>query len=75
MCRAWVTTDDQIVQAYIALVDKICPCIVMVHSQSGSFGYKVAEARPDKVKALVAVEPTPAVTATRSSCSRTRRSS
>jgi hypothetical protein len=30
----------------------------MVHSQSGSFGFKVAEARPDKVKALVAVEPT-----------------
>jgi len=26
----------------------------MVHSQSGSFGFKVAEARPDKVKALVA---------------------
>jgi pimeloyl-ACP methyl ester carboxylesterase len=30
----------------------------MVHSQSGSFGYRVLEARPDKVKALVAVEPT-----------------
>jgi pimeloyl-ACP methyl ester carboxylesterase len=29
-----------------------------VHSQSGSFGYKVLEARPDKIKALVAVEPT-----------------
>jgi hypothetical protein len=30
----------------------------MVHSQSGAFGYKALEARPDKVKALVAVEPT-----------------
>jgi pimeloyl-ACP methyl ester carboxylesterase len=30
----------------------------MVHSQSGSFGFKVLEARPDKVKALIAVEPT-----------------
>jgi len=29
-----------------------------VHSQSGAFGFKVAEARPDKVKALVAIEPT-----------------
>jgi len=29
-----------------------------VHSQSGTFGYKVLEARPDKVKALIAVEPT-----------------
>ena len=54
----WLTTDDQIVAAYIELVDKICPCVVLVHSQSGSFGYKALEARPDKVKALVAVEPT-----------------
>jgi pimeloyl-ACP methyl ester carboxylesterase len=54
----WLTTDDQIVAAYIELVDKVCPCVVMVHSQSGSFGFKVAEARPDKVKALIAVEPT-----------------
>ncbi|HZY12104.1 MAG TPA: esterase [Beijerinckiaceae bacterium] len=53
----WVTTDDQIVAAYIELVDKVCPCVVLVHSQAGSFGFKVAEARPDKVKALVAVEP------------------
>jgi len=54
----WTTTDDQIVAAYIELVDKVCPCVVLVHSQSGSFGFKVLEARPDKVKALVAVEPT-----------------
>ena len=54
----WLTTDGEIVAAYIELVDKICPCVVLVHSQSGSFGYKVLEARPDKVKALVAVEPT-----------------
>ena len=53
----WVTTDDQIIAAYIELVDKVCPCVVLVHSQAGSFGFKVAEARPDKVKALVAVEP------------------
>ncbi len=32
----WTTTDNEIVAAYIALVDKICPCVVMVHSQSGS---------------------------------------
>lgn len=54
----WLTTDEQIVAAHIELVDKICPCAVLVHSQSGSFGYKVLEARPDKVKALIAVEPT-----------------
>ncbi len=54
----WVTTDKEIVAAYTALVDKVCPCVVMVHSQSGTFGYQVLEARPDKVKALIAVEPT-----------------
>jgi pimeloyl-ACP methyl ester carboxylesterase len=54
----WVTTDNEIVKAYIELVDKVCPCAILVHSQSGTFGYKVLEARPDKVKALVAVEPT-----------------
>jgi pimeloyl-ACP methyl ester carboxylesterase len=54
----WLTTDDAIVAAYLELVDKVCPCVVLVHSQSGSFGFKVAEARPDKVKALIAVEPT-----------------
>jgi pimeloyl-ACP methyl ester carboxylesterase len=32
--------------------------VVLVHSQSGSFGFKALEARPDKIKALVAVEPT-----------------
>jgi pimeloyl-ACP methyl ester carboxylesterase len=54
----WLTTDEQIVAAYVELVDKVCPCVVMVHSQSGSFGYKVLEVRPEKVKALIAVEPT-----------------
>ena len=53
----WTTTDPAIIAAYTELVDKVCPCVVLVHSQSGSFGAKVAEARPDKVKALVMVEP------------------
>jgi pimeloyl-ACP methyl ester carboxylesterase len=52
----WLTTDDAIMAAYTALVDKICPCVMLVHSQGGSFGFKVAEARPDKVKAVVAIE-------------------
>ncbi len=53
----WTTTDDAIIRAYLELVDKVCPCVVLIHSQSGSFGQKVAQARPDKVKALVLVEP------------------
>jgi pimeloyl-ACP methyl ester carboxylesterase len=31
--------------------------VVLVHSQAGQFGQKVAQARPDLVKALVLVEP------------------
>jgi len=53
----WTSTDEPTIAAYIALVDKVCPCVVLVHSQGGPFGYKVAQARPDKVKALVLVEP------------------
>lgn len=53
----WTTTDDAIIRAYTELVDKVCPCVILVHSQSGPFGQKVAQARPDKVKALVLVEP------------------
>ena len=53
----WIDTDDAIIAAYTELVDKVCPCVILFHSQAGGFGFKVAQARPDKVKALVAVEP------------------
>ena len=53
----WLTTDNAIIAAYTALVDKVCPCIVLAHSQGGPFAFKVAQARPDKVKALALVEP------------------
>jgi hypothetical protein len=53
----WTTTDDATIAAYIAEVDRVCPCIILFHSQAGTFGFKVAQARPDKVKALIAVEP------------------
>jgi pimeloyl-ACP methyl ester carboxylesterase len=53
----WTTTDDAIIAAYTELVDKVCPCVVLIHSQAGQFGLKVAQARPDRVKALVLVEP------------------
>jgi hypothetical protein len=53
----WLDTDAAIIAAYTELVDKVCPCVILFHSQAGAFGFKVAQARPDKVKALVAVEP------------------
>src|ERR1700687_1593304 len=44
--------------AIIALLEKIGPAILLTHSQSGAFGWPVADARPDLVKAILAVEPT-----------------
>jgi pimeloyl-ACP methyl ester carboxylesterase len=52
-----VTTDEAIVAGYLALVDAVGPCVVLAHSQGGAFAFKVAEMRPDTVKALIAVEP------------------
>jgi pimeloyl-ACP methyl ester carboxylesterase len=43
--------------AISALLDKIGPSILLTHSQSGAFGWPVADARPALVKAIVAVEP------------------
>src|SRR3984893_15608843 len=43
--------------AILALLEKIGPAILLTHSQSGTFGWPVADARPDLVQAIVAVEP------------------
>jgi pimeloyl-ACP methyl ester carboxylesterase len=43
--------------ALLALLDKIGPAILLTHSQSGAFGWPVADARPDLVKAILAIEP------------------
>jgi pimeloyl-ACP methyl ester carboxylesterase len=43
--------------ALVALIDRIGPAILMTHSQAGAFGWPVADARPDRVKAILAIEP------------------
>jgi pimeloyl-ACP methyl ester carboxylesterase len=43
--------------ALLALLEKIGPAILLTHSQSGPFGWPVADTRPDLVRAIVAVEP------------------
>jgi pimeloyl-ACP methyl ester carboxylesterase len=43
--------------ALVTLVDKIGPSILLVHSQAGAMGWPVADARPDLIKALLAIEP------------------
>jgi pimeloyl-ACP methyl ester carboxylesterase len=43
--------------AGIALLDRIGPAVLLVHSQAGAFAWPIADARPKLVKAIVAVEP------------------
>jgi pimeloyl-ACP methyl ester carboxylesterase len=43
--------------AAAALLDKIGPAIILTHSQSGPFGWLIADARPQLVKAVIAIEP------------------
>ena len=43
--------------ALVALVEKIGPAVLLVHSQAGAFGWPVADARPGLVKAILAIEP------------------
>ncbi len=53
----WATNDGPTQAAYNALIQKVCPCIIVVHSQGGNFAFNAALNAPDKVKAIVAVEP------------------
>ena len=43
--------------AGVALLDKIGPAILLTHSQSGPFGWGIADERPKLVKGILAVEP------------------
>jgi pimeloyl-ACP methyl ester carboxylesterase len=43
--------------ALIALFERIGPGILMAHSQAGAFAWPVADARPDLIKAILAIEP------------------
>jgi len=50
-------TQQLIRDAASALLDRIGPAIIMTHSQSGAFGWAIADARPKLVKGIVAAEP------------------
>jgi len=53
----WATNDAATQSAYDAYVQKACPCVIIVHSQGGNFAFNAALKAPDKVKAVIAVEP------------------
>ena len=43
--------------AHLALLERIGPAVLLTHSQSGVFGWKLADARPALVRAILAIEP------------------
>jgi len=53
----WYTNNQSTQAAYNILVQKVGPCVVMTHSQGGNFGFFAAIKAPDKIKAIIAIEP------------------
>ena len=51
------TGADQVVDALIALLERTGPAVLMGHSIGGALSFKVAERRPDLVRAIVALAP------------------
>ncbi len=52
-----VETQRLMRAAGTALLDRIGPAVLMTHSQAGTFGWLLGDARPNLVKAIVALEP------------------
>lgn len=52
-----VDTQTAMQAAGAALLDRIGPAVLVTHSQAGPFGWLIADARPQQVKGIVAIEP------------------
>lgn len=50
-------TETSARAALTALLDRIGPCHLITHSQAGPFGWHAADARPQLVRSIVALEP------------------
>ncbi|WP_447917979.1 esterase [Achromobacter aegrifaciens] len=57
----WVSNDAATLRAYEVLVNQACPCVIVVHSQSSTFAYQLANRYPEKIKAVVGIEPSGAL--------------
>ncbi len=53
----WSTTDELAVDAYVELLQQVGPAVIVAHSQGGAFAFRAAERCPDRVAAIVALEP------------------
>lgn len=52
-----LTQAQSMLDAGIALLQKVGPCILLAHSQGSAIGFQWADACPALVKALIAIEP------------------
>lgn len=52
-----VDTQTAMQAAGVALLERIGPAVLVTHSQAGPFDWLIADARPDLVKGIVAIEP------------------
>lgn len=66
----WGSNDARTQAAYDALVSRVGPCILLMHSQGGNFGFHAALSAPDHVKAVIALEPSGAPDAERADAGR-----
>ncbi|SOE91794.1 Alpha/beta hydrolase family protein [Burkholderia sp. D7] len=69
----WLTNDVPTQEAYDKEVQKVCPCVLVAHSQGASFALTAAQHAPDKIKAVVLVEASSAPDVTRVDFSKIRR--
>jgi pimeloyl-ACP methyl ester carboxylesterase len=53
----WSTNDAATQAAYDQYVQRVCPCVIVVHSQGGNFTFNAALKAPDKIKGVIAIEP------------------
>lgn len=53
----YLGTDEDVLNAYVALLERTGPAVVIAHSQGGALAWQVAQRRPDLFRALVLVEP------------------
>ena len=53
----WTVNDAATQMAYDRLVERVGPAVIMAHSQAGNFAFTAALHAPDKVRAVIGVEP------------------
>lgn len=53
----WTNTADITLKAYLELVGKMGPCVIVAHSQGAYFALQAARHTPNLVKAVVLLEP------------------